>query len=71
MNDVNLISQVEIDEMNNLQVAKSASKKETPVISLPVEKKLLAPPAKDFPVDKWMMPPEQHGYIHGNDNDCL
>ena len=25
----------------------------------------------EIPVDHWIMPPEQHGYIQGNEKDCL
>ena len=71
MNDVNLFPFSETTESQKLQVSKASPKKETPVIPLPVEKKLLLPAPKEFPIDTWIMPPEQHGYIKGNDNDCL
>lgn len=71
MSDINLIPPAEATETKKLQISKPSSKKETPVIQLPVEKKLPAPAPKEFPIDSWIMPPEQQGYIKGNDNDCL
>jgi hypothetical protein len=70
MNEVTLVPQAETKETNPLQVSKPSLNKEALIISLPVEKRLLAP-LKEFPVNNWTMPPEQHGYIQGNDNDCL
>ena len=71
MNDINLIPTADTSEATKLQVSKPSLKKETPVISLPVEKILPAPAPKEFPISTWKMPPEQHGYIKANDNDCL
>lgn len=69
-NEVVFIPQNELPEVNKLEISYPSSGKETPVIPLPVEKRL--PPAeKEFPISKWTMPPEPQGYIKGNDNDCL
>ena len=57
------------EETTQLQVRKPSQKKEAVIIALPVDKRLPAP--KDVPVSKWIMPPEEHGYIQGNDKDCL
>jgi hypothetical protein len=70
INDVTLVTQDETKERNQLQVSKPSLNKEALIITLPVEKRLPAP-QKEFPVTKWTMPPEQHGYIQGHDNDCL
>ena len=73
MNDVNLVPPAETKESKKLQVSvsKDLLKKEAPVIALPVEKKLPPPAPKEFPIDSWIMPPEQQEYIKGHDNDCL
>ena len=70
MNEITFVPQAETKEKSQLQVSKSSLNKEALIISLPVEKRLPAP-LKEFPVKNWTMPPEQHGYIQGNDNDCL
>ncbi len=70
MNDAILIPATEPKESKQLQVSKTSQSKEAVIIPLPVEKRLPAPQA-DLPVSKWVMPPEQHGYIQGNDRDCL
>lgn len=71
MNEGNTVPAQQPQEAVKLQVKKSAPRKETPVIPLPVEKKLPVPPKKEFPVDSWIMPPEPSEYIQGRDNDCL
>jgi hypothetical protein len=70
INEVTLIPPSETKETNPLQVSKPSSNKEALVITLPVEKRLPAP-QKEFPISKWTMPAEPHGYIQGHDNDCL
>ena len=70
MNDIILVTPTELKETTPLQVRKPSQNKEALVIPLPVEKRLPAP-QHDLPVSKWIMPPEQHGYIQPNDNDCL
>ena len=71
MNDVNLVPSAETTETKKLQIGKVSPKKEAPVIPLPVEKKLPVRAPNEFPIDSWIMPPEQQGYIKGHDNDCL
>jgi hypothetical protein len=71
MNDVNLVRSPETTDTKKPQIGKASPKKETPVIPLPVQKKLPAPAPKEFPIDSWIMPPEQQGYIKGHDHDCL
>ena len=70
MNDIIFIPPTETKEVAQLQVSKPSTNKEAVIISLPVDKRLPAP-LKEIPVSKWIMPPEQHGYIQGNDKDCL
>ena len=70
MNDIILVPPIETKDSKQLQVSKPSKSKEAVVIPLPVEKRLPAP-LHDLPVSQWIMPPEQHGYIQGNDNDCL
>jgi hypothetical protein len=68
-NDAILVPKEESKEPIPPPSTKSSLKKQKPVTSS-VEKKLPAA-EKEFPVDSWMMPPEQHGYIQGNEKDCL
>ena len=70
MNDIILVPPTEPKEISPLQVSKPLQNKEAIVIALSPDKRLPAP-HKEIPVGKWIMPPEQHGYIQGNDNDCL
>jgi hypothetical protein len=70
MNDTILIPPGESKEATQLQISKPSLNKEAVIITFPVDKRLPAP-LKEIPVSKWTMPPEQHGYIQGNDNDCL
>lgn len=70
MNDIILVPPVDAKEITQLQVSKPSQNKEAVIINLPVDKRLPAP-QKDIPVSKWIMPPEQHGYIQANDKDCL
>ncbi len=70
MNDIILVPPVDTKEITQLQVSKPSQNKEAVIINLPVDKRLPAP-QKDIPVSKWIMPPEQHGYIQANDKDCL
>ncbi len=70
MNEITLVPQVETEEVNPLLLSSPFSTKEALIITLQVEKRLPAP-LIDIPLNKWMMPPEQHGYIQGHDNDCL
>ena len=70
MNDIILIPPTEPKEVKQLQVSKPSQAKEALIIPLPVDKRL-PDPQKDVPVSKWIMPPEQHGYIQGNEKDCL
>jgi hypothetical protein len=70
MNDIILVPASETKDSTTLQVSKPSQNKEAVVIPLPVDKRL-PEPLKDIPVNKWIMPPEQHGYIQANDKDCL
>lgn len=71
MNDANCVSTNEAQETGTLLMSKAPPKKETPVIPLPIEKRLPAPPPSEFPISTWQMPPAQEEYIKGKDNDCL
>ena len=68
-NDVILVPKEETNDTPPPPVSKSPSKKEK-LAKVPAEKKLPADP-KEIPVNNWIMPPEQQGYIQGNDRDCL
>ena len=57
------------EDTTHLRVRIPSQNKEAVIIAPPVDKRLSAP--KDVPVSKWIMPPEEHGYIQGNDKDCL
>ena len=74
MNEV-ILTPNDIHEVNKLEISHPSpldETKETPVIPLPVQRRLPPPiNKKEFPISKWTMPPEQHGYIKGHDNDCL
>ncbi len=70
MNDIILIPLPEPKESSQLQVSKPTQNKEAVIIILPLDQRLPVP-HKDIPVGKWIMPPEQHGYIQPNDRDCL
>ena len=70
MNDTNILSEEKLSEVQKLQTSQTYTNKETTSTILPAEKKLPAP-QKEVPVNKWIMPPEQHGYIQASDNDCL
>lgn len=70
MNDTNILSKEKLSEVKKLQTSQASTNKESQPIILPVEKRLPVP-QKEVPVDKWIMPPEQHGYIQANDKDCL
>jgi hypothetical protein len=70
INEIDLVPQSETIQKKPLQIASSSQNKEALIITLPVEKRLTVP-QKEFPVSKWTMPAEPHGYIKGNDNDCL
>lgn len=65
-NDAILVPKEENKEPIPSPPTKAVSKKSKPGI----EKKLPTD-EKDFPVKSWVMPPEQHSYIQGNDKDCL
>lgn len=66
MNETTLVPQVGLKDTTPPQVAVPSKKKEKTESSKPQK-----PLQKDVPVDKWIMPPEQQGYIQGNDRDCL
>jgi hypothetical protein len=66
MNESTLVPQVGLKDTSPPQASVSPKKKEKTVSPRPQK-----PLQKDLPVDKWIMPPEQHGYIQGNDRDCL
>ena len=68
MNDVILVPTNETNESAPLQLSKTSEVKEA--VLTPVEKKL-PEQSKNVPTGKWLMPPEQHGYIQANDRDCL
>ena len=70
MNEIILVPPGESKETTQLQVSKPSLNKEAVIITFPADKRLPAP-LIEIPVSKWIMPPEQHGYIQGNDNDCL
>jgi len=66
MNESILVPQVGLKDTLPPQASLSSKKKEktfSPNAQQPLK--------KDVPVDKWIMPPEQQGYIQGNDRDCL
>jgi hypothetical protein len=66
MNESALVPQVGLNDTLPPQAPVSPKKKEKTPFSKPQK-----PLQKDVPVDKWIMPPEQQGYIQGNDRDCL
>lgn len=68
-NDVILVPKDEMNDQPPPPVSKSASKKEK-LTKVAAEKKLAAE-QQEIPVTNWIMPPEQQGYIQGNDRDCL
>jgi hypothetical protein len=68
-NEVILVPKEETNGTPSPQPSKSPSKKEK-LTKVPAEKKLPAE-QQQIPVDNWIMPPEQQGYIQGNDRDCL
>ena len=70
MNDTNILSKEKLTEVQKLQTSQTSTNKEAQPIIVPVEKKLPAP-KKEVPINKWIMPPEQHGYIQANEKDCL
>jgi hypothetical protein len=70
MNETNILSEEKIIEPAKLPVSQTSTAKEVSAPAPTVAKKLPAP-AKETPVNKWIMPPEQHGYIQANDKDCL
>ena len=66
-----LAQKTETNEKTQLQKSHPVvQKKDAVVIPLKSEKDPTIPP-KEFPINKWNMPQEPHGYIRGNDNDCL
>lgn len=70
MNETNILSEEKIIEPAKLQTSQTSTVKEAAITILPAEKRLPAP-QKEIPVNKWIMPPEQHGYIQASDKDCL
>ena len=70
MNEANILSEEKVIESNKLQTNQTSAAKEAQPTILPVEKKLPVL-QNDVPVNKWIMPPEQHGYIQANEKDCL
>ena len=69
MNEIILIPTTGTEETTPLQISKPSQNKEAVIIPLPVDRRLPAP--KEIPVSKWIMPPAEHGYIQGNEKDCL
>ncbi len=68
-NEIILVPGEETKETPSPQHGKSSRTKERfPALS--AEKKLPAD-KKEIPISHWIMPPEQQGYIQGNDKDCL
>lgn len=70
MNDTNILSKEKLSEVQKLQTSQTSANKESSPTIPPAEKKLPVP-AKEIPVNKWIMPPEQHGYIQPSDKDCF
>ena len=68
MNDIILVPNTEMDGV--VPQVKSQATNEAPIAPLPAQKKL-PESCHDIPVNRWIMPPDQHGYIQGNDRDCL
>jgi len=70
MNDTNILSKEKLTEVQKLQTSQTSTNKEAQPIIIPAEKKSPVP-QKEIPVNNWIMPPEQHGYIQANEKDCL
>jgi hypothetical protein len=69
-NKTNSLTEGKTTAINKLQISAALPGTEALIVPLPVQKRLTSPP-KDFPINKWTMPIEPHGYIQGHDNDCL